>query len=260
MNCPYCLSEVAEGAVVCKVCTRDLYLFKPMMAKLSELESQIAELINQEKNDKRITELEALIEEYEIKSYNSRGMKGTILDVLLFLVIPLMLLIGAHDIITVVYDTKMVYLRILSMLLPLPFGYVLFSTRRRNIWTWFLGAVFLAVSAVIGMCWITSLVDQSPVLPQNLFEWREVLEYAASIAFSFLTGMLIGGMIYNQQHPKRSAQVEPLIKFLTGIFGIGELSPESLHHLMKKLNEYGGTLVALGTTSISIYTGLKHIL
>jgi hypothetical protein len=230
-----------------------------MMAKLAELERQITENTNQEKYEKRIIELEALIEEYERKNFDNRGVKGTILDVILFLVIPLILLMGAHDLITVVYDTKMIYLRIISMLLPLPFGYVLFRSIRRSIWTWFLGAVFLAVSAVIGMSWITSLVDQSPVLPQNLFEWREVLEYAASIAFSFLTGMLIGGIVYNQQHPNKSAQIEPLMRFFIRKLRNGELSPENLHDLMKKLNDYGRTILALGTTAISIYTGLKHI-
>jgi hypothetical protein len=231
-----------------------------MMAKLAELERQITENTNQEIYEKRITELEALIEEYESKRFNNRGVKGSIIDVLLFLVIPVLLLMGAHDLITVVYDTKMVYLRIISMLLPLPFGYILFRSIRRSVWTWFSGAVFSAISAVMGMSWITSLVDQSTVLPQNLYEWREVLEYAASIAFSFLTGMLIGGIVYNQQHPKRSAQIGPLMKFFIGILGNGELSPEKLHNLMKKLNEYGRTIVALGTTAISIYTGLKHIL
>jgi hypothetical protein len=29
---------------------------------------------------------------------------------------------------------------------------------------------------------------------------------------------------------------------------------------MKKLQEYGGTIVALGTTAVSIYTGLKGII
>lgn len=48
MQCPYCLSEVAEEAVVCKVCTRDLYLFKPMMAKVAELEKQLEEMPNQQ--------------------------------------------------------------------------------------------------------------------------------------------------------------------------------------------------------------------
>jgi hypothetical protein len=260
MNCPYCLSEVADEATVCKVCTRDIYLFKPMMAKLAELEKKLADIPNQEVYQERIAELEALIEKHEGRRLNSRGVKETVLDVLLFLVLPLMLLLGAHDIITVVYDTKMVYLRIISIVLPLPFGYFLFKGIKRNLMPWFLGAVFLAISAVIGMSWITSLVDQSSIFPQNAFEWREVLEYAASIAFSFLTGMLIGGIIYNQKHQRRASSVGPLMKLVLGIFGEGDLSPEKMHNLMKKVNEYGATVVALGTTAISIYTGLKHIL
>jgi len=40
----------------------------------------------------------------------------------------------------------------------------------------------------------------------------------------------------------------------------GHLSPSSIHEGMKTLQEYGGTLVALGTTALSIYTGLKGII
>ena len=58
MNCPYCLSEVAEEAAVCKVCTRDLYLFKPMMAKVAELERRLEEIPNQEAYEHRIAELQ----------------------------------------------------------------------------------------------------------------------------------------------------------------------------------------------------------
>jgi hypothetical protein len=260
MNCPYCLSEVAEEAVVCRVCTRDLYLFKPMMAKLAELENQLASIPNQEAYEERIAELEALVEDHESKRFNNRGLKETLFDALLFLLPPLILLLGAHAMITIVYDTKMIYLRIISMVLPLPFGYFLFKGVKRSLLPWFLGAMFLAVSAVIGMSWITSLVDQSPIFPQNAFEWREVLEYSASIAFSFLTGMLIGQIVYSQKHQRRSRAIGPLMKYVLGIFGEGDLSPEKLHNLMKKINEYGGTVVALGATAISIYTGLKHIL
>jgi len=260
MNCPYCLSEVAEEAVVCKVCTRDLYLFKPMMAKLAEIERQLAEIPNQETYEERIAELEATVQEYEVQRLNGRGVKETIFDAFIFLVLPLILLLGAHAIITIVYDTKMIYLRIISMVLPLPFGYFLFKNIKRSLLPWFFGTMFLAISAVIGMSWITSLVDQSPIFPQNAFEWREVLEYAASIAFSFLTGMLIGRIVYSQKYHRGSRPIGPYMKYVLGIFGEGDLSPEKLHNLMKKVNEYGGTIVALGTTAISIYTGLKHIL
>jgi S-adenosylmethionine:tRNA-ribosyltransferase-isomerase (queuine synthetase) len=33
-----------------------------------------------------------------------------------------------------------------------------------------------------------------------------------------------------------------------------------LHNLLKKAHEYGGTIVAVGTTAVSIYTGLKHVI
>ena len=56
MQCPYCLSEVAEEAFVCKVCTRDLYLFKPMMAKVAELEKQLEDIPNHAAYEHRISE------------------------------------------------------------------------------------------------------------------------------------------------------------------------------------------------------------
>ena len=109
------------------------------------------------------------------------------------------------------------------------------------------------------MSWITSLVDNSPVLPQTTFEWREVLEYAASIAFSFLTGMLLGGMSYANNHQAKLMRINPLVRMVLSALGDDKLTPEALHKLMKKINEYGGTIVALGTTALSIYAGLKHV-
>uniref|UniRef100_B1XVP5 Uncharacterized protein n=1 Tax=Polynucleobacter necessarius subsp. necessarius (strain STIR1) TaxID=452638 RepID=B1XVP5_POLNS len=58
MNCPYCLSEVSEEAYVCKTCSRDLYLFKPMMAKISALEEKLATIPSTELYELRIAELE----------------------------------------------------------------------------------------------------------------------------------------------------------------------------------------------------------
>ena len=71
------------------------------------------------------------------------------------------------------------------MILPLPFGYFLFKDHKHPVFPWFMGVGFLAIASVIGMSGITSLVDRTPIFPQNAFEWREVLEYSASIAFSF---------------------------------------------------------------------------
>ena len=258
MNCPYCLSEVLEEAHVCKTCTRELYLFKPMMAKIAGLEGQLAAVPSQEVNELRIAELEHLLDEQEQK-LASRSPLSWIKDIVLYLIVPLLLLLLAHWLITVVYDTKMIYLRIISMALPLPFAYFLFKGHAHKLFPWFIGVVFLAITSVIGMSWITSLVDHSPVFPQNLFEWREVLEYSASIAFSFLTGMLLGRVAYAGKQRRRQAGIMNALIKVASTQSAGSVSIEGVHGLMKSLQEYGGTVVALGTTAVSIYTGLKGI-
>ena len=260
MQCPYCLSDVEEKAAVCKFCTRDLYLFRPMMERVSDLERQLEEVPSSDAYEKRISELQSIIEGQSQKQIEPHTLKNWIFDVSLYLFLPLALLLAAHALIAVVYDAKMVYLRIISMALPLPFGYFLFRERLHKLFPWFIGVIFLAISAVIGMSWVTSLVDHSPVWPQNTFEWREVLEYASSISFSFLTGMLLGGVNYaNQQSHLKVLAMHPFLKVAVDGLGDGG-SPGNLYTLMKKLQEYGGAIVALGTTALSIYTGLKGII
>ena len=258
MNCPYCLSEVSEEAYVCKTCRRDLYLFKPMMTKIASLEGQLAAIPSQEVSELRIAELEYLLDEQNQKLAN-RSLFAWVEDIAVYLVMPLLLLLLAHWLIAIVYDTKMIYLRIISMVLPLPFAYFLFKSHAHKLFPWFIGIVFLAIASVIGMSWITSLVDHSPVWPQNLFEWREVLEYSASIAFSFLTGMLLGRVAYASKQRRRQVSIMSALIKVASTQSAGGVSIQGMHGLMKSLQEYGGTLVALGTTAVSIYTGLKGI-
>jgi hypothetical protein len=261
MNCPYCLSDVNEEAVVCKTCARDLYLFKPMMAKVAELERRLEEIPNSEAYEKRITELEVILDEQDQKKLKPKTAGEAIYDIVFYLLVPLVLLLFAHALITIVYDTNMIYLRLISMVIPLPFGYFLFRGHQHKLFSWFMGVIFLAISSVIGMSWITSLVDGSSVWPRTTFEWREVLEYAASISFSFLTGMLLGSVAFaNKQRRRRSVSINPMLRAVATGLGEGKLSPSNLYLLMKNLQEYGATFIALGTTALSIYTGLKGIL
>ena len=259
MNCPYCLSEVLEEANVCKTCSRDLYLFKPMMAKIASLEEQLAAAPSQEVSELRIAELEYLLDVQNQKLAN-RSSFAWIKDIAVYLIVPLLLLLLAHCLIAIVYDTKMIYLRIISMILPLPFAYFLFKSHAHKLFPWFIGVVFLAIASVIGMSWITSLVDRSPVFPQNLFEWKELLEYSASIAFSFLTGMLLGRVAFAaEQRRRQSGIINALNKAASSHTKSASASIQGVFGLMKTVEEHGGTVVALGTTAASIYTGLKGI-
>ncbi len=258
MECVYCLSPVDEKANVCKVCTRDLYLFRPLLDKVKELEDKLAEHQDPVELKARVEELEALLaaERAQAEAKHATPWRA-LADIAQFILIPLSLLLLAHALVTVVYDINMLYLRIVSMVLPLPFGVYLFKSRQRSILAWFLGTAVLAVTSVIGMSAITGWVDQTPVLPQSMVEWREFIEYAASITFSFLTGMLLGGMSYHRKHRVQTKKDAPLLTALVAGFMKGKSSPKDIHETIKKLEEMGGSLVAAGTTAMSIYTGLK---
>lgn len=264
MKCPYCLSDIDDEALVCKVCTRDLYLFKPLLEKVAKLEEQLASTADVTRYEARIQQLEQQLAEAHERLHPQRtGPLAVLFNLAVFILLPLGLLLLSHWLVTIVLDANLLYLRVISMALPLPFGLVLFLRRRRAVLPWFAGTAFLAVASVIGMSWITSLVDQTPVLPQNAFEWREYLEYAASISFSFLTGMLLGGVVHSRLHrtttPGKKSHDSLPKRIVSRLVG-GNLTPQQLGELIKKLEEYGGSVVAVGSTAVSIYTGLKGVL
>ena len=260
MKCPYCLSDVDPAASVCKVCTRDLYLFKPLLEKIAVLESRLDGLPERERLQSKIHELESQLDALK----NEEGQSDTILDqfvkVMQYLVLPLLVLLAAHGLITVVYDLPLLFLHIVSILVPAPFAYYLFAHKKRSVLGWFAGSIVLASLAVIGMSGITSLVDGTPIMPRSPIEWKDFIEYSASISFSFLTGMLIGVMQYKKRHSVSKLKMNPWVAAAMLGLGDGRLSPETLQKMMHKVNEFGSTAVALATTAISVYTGLKGFL
>ncbi|HAT38972.1 MAG TPA: hypothetical protein DCW35_02230, partial [Polynucleobacter sp.] len=208
-----------------------MYLLKPSLVKAEELEKRLAAIPSNEAYEEKIAHLEALLEEHELSAKLPRKVTQLLMEIGCYLIIPLALLLLSHALITIVYDTKILYLRIISMLLPLPFGYFLFKSHPRSVFPWFVGVVAMSIATVIGMSAITTAVDGSPIFPQNNFEWKELLEYSSSIAFSFLTGMLLGGMAYASKHRRKSLARLSLLGNLISLFSSEKISPDKMHKM-----------------------------
>jgi len=251
MKCPYCLSDIDSEAYVCKVCTKDLYLFKPLIQKVSDLEEKLSNVSDREVLESRISELqEELIYKKELEA---EGIVGIFLKISKFLFLPLLILLMAHAVIIVVYDLKLIYLRLASILIPMPFAFFLFQKKKNPVFPWFLGSLVLAFITVIGMSAITSLVDKTPVMPQSMIEWKEFIEYSLSITFSFLTGILLGTISFFKRS-KHKIDINPMLKALLDLIVNKKLSPEALQELLQKSIKY----ISLATTLLSVYTGLRR--
>lgn len=251
MKCPYCLSDIDSEAYVCKVCTKDLYLFKPLIQKVSDLEEKLSNVSDREVLESRISELqEELIYKKELEA---EGIFGIFLKISKFLFLPLLILLMAHAVIIVVYDLKLIYLRLTSILIPMTFAFFLFQKKKNPVFPWFLGSLVLAFITVIGMSAITSLVDKTPVMPVSMIEWKEFIEYSLSITFSFLTGILLGTISFFKRS-KHKIDINPILKALLNLIVNKKLSPEALQELLQKFIKY----VSLATTLLSLYTGLRR--
>ena len=261
MKCPYCLSEVSDEAFACPHCTKDLYLFKPMMSRVASLEAELTSLPEREQLLNRVEQLEELLANQAMGlQTKTNGLLSSIRSAAVFLILPLVLLLIGHGLITIVYDTKLLYLRIVSIFVPALFGYALMSARSHKVIPWFVAATGLALASVFGMSYMTHLVDGTPVLPQNIFEWREFFEYGVSIATSFLAGMILGRAAYIKHHPMIKSMVSGAYSAFAAKVGKEDLDADGTFKLMKLLNDHISTVTALGSTALSVYTGLKGIL
>lgn len=235
--------------LACPHCTRDLYLIKPLLEKIEALERQLQELAGS-------TEAAAEADNAAAIDMPPPVPYGTRADWVLLWLAPLLLLLAAHATITVIFDLSTLYLRLVSLLIPLPFALLLM--RRERLFPFWLAAGFaLAVLAVLGMSGVISLVDRVPVLPQDAREWREFAEYAASIGFSYATGLVLGRMRRQRQDAVAPEAARGLTVKVVNLLSTGKLRAGQLQATVKKVQEVRGTLTALSTAALSVYTGLQ---
>ncbi len=209
MSCPYCTERISAQAIVCRHCHRDLLFFAPLRRELEALSRKV------EKLEAQNARLAALVAERWTQAPAVEGAAAPDapaanqppaqrrpgpLAMVLFPLLPIACLVAAHWVMVMLLDLHPIYLRVLSVVLPLAFG-VLFVTRFRVRMPYqLLAAVVIAVAAVAAMTAVVAHVDQQPFLPRDAREWREVVYYILSISFSHITGILTGMLVLRRRN------------------------------------------------------------
>ena len=247
------MEDFNEEAPVCKACGRDLRVVRPLINENLALVARIEGL--QLQIGKARVALERAASPIRFWSVHSFA----------YLVTPVVLLIAAHLLIIIVFDASPIYLRLASIAIPLPFGFALVWVSHHSVHWSILDGIFIGLFSVAGMLTFVAFIDNVSVWPESFREWRETLEYVASIALANVTGSVIGLLARRMLPRSLDATRAPSRAALTIARMAGRnVAVRTLRRRAQKLQDNFRTIAtaaaALAAGTGSIYTGIRALL
>jgi hypothetical protein len=115
----------------------------------------------------------------------------------------------------------------------------------------YLVAALVAIAGVVGMLGITASLDNVPVLPQSIRDWKETLEYALAIALGYAAGGQLARWMTLRGDSFESKSL------LVLLFDAQPAGKRDIAAIADRLNQLFNSLAPIVTGALSLYSGFR---
>lgn len=188
--------EISGEAVRCPHCLCDVSGVRLLSQRVQRLETKIEEIQLRFEQEVHHESNTSLARDFSEPEDTSRSFSDHVLfPKPAWLLSSILLACGVnifcHWLMLFVLDTNALFLRIITIVMPMIIGvFGAFQSRERML-SFITGGFVVAIFSVLGMLLVTARIDGVEWFPTNHRDQKEMLEYVVAIWFAFSTGYFV---------------------------------------------------------------------